>query len=128
MHYLQFLIPKAWGWISNLKEENSKFWKSGNFWPICFSSQKEARHLILETGILSLVEDYLGSDGIDGNSDCILRCLYTIGNILMIVPIDSEPWVPSSATISKINELSSSLTASPAVVEKAASVAKLIKM
>ena len=84
--------------------------------------------MILETGILSLVEDYLGSDGIDGNSDCILRCLYTIGNILMIVPIDSEPWVPSSATISKINELSSSLTASPAVVEKAASVAKLIKM
>jgi hypothetical protein len=81
----------------------------------------------METGALSIMEDYIASVETNSNDfNPILRCLYTLQNILTCTVTDAGLWSPAETTKQKLNDLSMSLEASPSIVEKAMSVKKII--
>lgn len=91
------------------------------------SAQPPAREILLESGIISLTEDFISSVDVNSTrSDCILRCLYTVQNVLTCRVTNAALWTPSPTTIEKLNQFSTSLEASPSIVEKAMSINKII--
>jgi len=93
------------------------------------SAQPVAREMLLESGIISLVEDFVCGSEEAANpkkSDSLLRCLYCVHNILTCRDPSASYWRPCEATVAKLSLFSNSLDASPSVVEKAMSINKVL--